>query len=172
MQVRYAQEGDLERIVEIYNATVPSRMVTADSEAVSVESRSAWFKEHGERRPLWVAEDNGRVFGWLSCSSFYGRPAYARTVEVSIYLDSEYRSRGLGARLLQIAIDHSPALGIDTLLGLIFAHNVPSLRLFEKLGFERWGYLPKIATLDGVGYDLVIVGRSVARPVQVNNSAK
>ena len=44
------------------------------------------------------------------------------------------------------------------LLGFIFAHNEPSLRLFEKLGFARWGCLPRVAELDGVERDLVIVG--------------
>jgi L-amino acid N-acyltransferase YncA len=47
------------------------------------------------------------------------------------------------------------------LLGFIFAHNEPSLRLFAKFGFERWGYLPKVAELDEVERDLVIMGKRV-----------
>ncbi|MFM7614131.1 MAG: N-acetyltransferase family protein, partial [Synechococcales cyanobacterium] len=66
--------------------------------------------------------------------------------------------QGLGQFLLGKAICQSPSLGIKTLLGFIFAHNHPSLQLFQKFGFERWGYLPGVAEMDGMERDLVIVG--------------
>lgn len=159
---RIATREDLPRIVGIYNATVPSRLVTADTEPVSVESRVRWFDEHSpDFRPLWVAETDGRIAGWLSFSSFYGRPAYNRTAEVSMYIDEAFRRRGLGAWFLEQALAHAPALKLDTLLGFIFGHNLPSLALFRKFGFERWGELPKVAVLDGIERDLVILGRRV-----------
>jgi phosphinothricin acetyltransferase len=146
--------------VAIYNATIPSRQVTADTEPVSVESRVGWFEEHTpQRRPLWVVEEAGRVAAWLSFSAFYGRPAYDKTAELSIYVHEAFRRRGLGSYLLREAIAHAPAIGVDTLLGFIFGHNAPSLALFERFGFARWGELPKVAALDGVERDLVIVGR-------------
>ena len=151
---RNASRSDLAQIVAIYNATVPSRMVTADTEPVSVESRARWFEEHvPERRPLWVVEDDGRVAAWLSFSNFYGRPAYAKTAELSVYVDPQFRRRGLGSYLLQQAIAHAPRIRVDTLLGFIFGHNTPSLALFERHGFARWGELPKVAALDGVERD-------------------
>jgi len=72
-----------------------------------------------------------------------------------------FRRHGLGAYLLGQALQHAPAVKVDTLLGFIFGHNQPSLALFEKFGFARWGQLPKVAALDGVERDLVIVGRRV-----------
>jgi L-amino acid N-acyltransferase YncA len=159
-QHRLARPDDLTRIVEIYNATVPSRMVTADLEPVSADSRRSWFAEHApERRPLWVAERDGAVVAWLSFSSFYGRPAYARTVELSVYVDASWQRQGLGSYLLSQAIAHAPAIGAKRLLGFIFAHNRPSLALFAQHGFERWAHLPGVALLDGVERDLVILGR-------------
>lgn len=159
---RLAAREDLERIVEIYNATIPSRRVTADTEPVSVESRVAWFEHHNPGfRPLWVVELEGRIAAWLSFSSFYGRPAYKRTAELSVYVDEPYRRLALGSYLLTQAISRAPSLELDTLLGFIFGHNQPSLSLFEKCGFHRWGELPRVALLDGVERDLVIVGRRV-----------
>jgi L-amino acid N-acyltransferase YncA len=159
---RIAAPSDLPAIVAIYNATVVSRMVTADLTPVSVESRRRWFEEHRpESRPLWVLERDGAIAAWLSFSSFYGRPAYAGTAEVSIYVGERWRRHGLGTQLLSAAIAHAPAIGIATLLGFIFGHNLPSLALFERFGFERWGHLPRVAVLDGVERDLVIVGRRV-----------
>jgi L-amino acid N-acyltransferase YncA len=160
---RLARFEDLPAIVSIYNSTVASRMVTADTEPVTVESRHAWFAEHTpERRPLWVVEDNGQVIGWLSYSNFYGRPAYSGTAELSIYLHEDARGKGLGRYFLAEAIAFAPKIGVHTLLGFIFGHNTPSLKLFEAFGFERWAHMPRVATLDGVERDLDILGKRVA----------
>ncbi|GAB1543200.1 GNAT family N-acetyltransferase [Scytonema sp. NUACC21] len=162
MIIRDATEIDLPAIVAIYNAAIPSRLATADLEPVSVESRLAWFKGRSPlKRPLWVIEVEGRVAGWLSLQSFYGRPAYHATAEISIYVALEYHRRGLGQQLLTHAINKSPSLGIKTLLGFIFAHNLPSLKLFETFGFQPWGHLPNVAELDGIERDLIIMGLRV-----------
>jgi len=159
---RIARRDELPEIVAIYNSTVASRMVTADTEPVTVESRIHWFEGHPpSSRPLWVIERGGAVAAWLSFSSFYGRPAYRRTVELSVYVHEAFRQQGLGRYLLTQALQEAPALEVDTLLGFIFGHNLPSLALFESFGFSRWGNLPKVAVLDGIERDLVIVGRRV-----------
>ncbi len=162
---RDAVEADLPVIVAIYNATIPGRGVTADLEPVSVESRLAWFHAHNaERRPLWVAESASQIVGWLSFSDFYGRPAYGASVEVSVYLAESVQRQGLGRTLLERAIALAPGFGIKTLLGFIFGHNEPSLRLFERHGFTRWGTLPRVASLDDIERDLVIVGLRLGEP--------
>ena len=98
---RVARREDLPQIVAIYNATIPSRLVTADLESVSVASRVRWFEEHSpDFRPLWVVDAEGQVAGWLSFSSFYGRPAYNRTAELSVYVHAEFRKRGIASYLL------------------------------------------------------------------------
>ena len=160
LKFRDASQQDLPRIVEIYNSTIASRMVTADTAPVSVASRQKWFDEHNSsKRPLWLVEDkNNQILGWVSFQSFYGRPAYDATVEISIYLDEQQRGRGLGKQILQYCIDKAPSLGVHTLLGFIFAHNLPSIALFEKMGFEEWANLPNIATLDQEERSLKILG--------------
>jgi L-amino acid N-acyltransferase YncA len=163
--LRDAAEADLPAIIAIYNATIPGRMVTADTEPITVASRVSWFHAHSARtRPLWVAIDtaSGQVCAWLSFNSFYGRPAYNPTAEVSLYVAESHRRRGLGESLLRIAIARAPACEVRTLLGFIWAHNEPSLRLFEKYGFGRWGHLPRVAVLDAIERDLIIVGLRVA----------
>ncbi len=163
MIVRDAVEADLPAIVAIYNATIPSRLVTADTEPVSVKSRLPWFREHHAGfRPLWVVETDGHIVAWLSFSSFYGRPAYNATAEISIYVAPEFRRQGIGRELLREAIDHAPSIGIKTLLGFIFAHNEPSLWLFLDFGFQQWACLPGVAELDGIERSLLILGKRVA----------
>ena len=156
--IRQAFEADLPAIVAIYNSTVPARMATADTEPVKVDSKLNWLKAHNEKRPLWVVEDGKTIIAWLSYSNFYGRPAYKITSELSIYIHEDYRAKGLGKYLLQYAIDKAPALGIKNILGFIFGHNEPSLKLFYHFGFVEWAHLPGVAVLDGIERDLIILG--------------
>jgi len=163
VDIRLAHRADLPRIVAVYNASIPSRQATADTAPVTVEQRGAWFDRHmPDRRPLWVVEREGKVVGWLSLSDFYGRPAYHATVEMSLYIDPRYRRQGLGLGLVEYAVEHAPALGIRTLLALVFAHNQASLKLLMNLcGFTCWGNLPRVAELDGAEKDVLILGRRV-----------
>lgn len=158
-----ATAADLPAIVAIYNATIPSRLVTADLVPVTVEARQPWFEAHQTpNRPLWVLRDgDGTVGAWLSFDTFFPRAAYDGTAMVAIYVAPTHRRQGLGRRLLNEAVARAPSLGLHTLLGYIFGHNEPSLRLFESHGFQRWAHLPRVAVLDGVERDLVIVGRRV-----------
>jgi L-amino acid N-acyltransferase YncA len=160
LKIRDAQTTDLSEIVKIYNAAIPARMATADTELISVESRQQWYQTHNPtERPLWVAEADEAIAGWLSFESFYGRPAYRATAEISIYIAPTYQRQGIGQQLLDRAILRGSYLGLKTFVGFIFAHNTPSLRLFEKCGFREWGYLPRVAELDGAERDLIVMGR-------------
>ena len=158
---RIAADSDLQAIVGTYNSTIPSRLVTADLEPVTVESKKEWFHAHDERHPIWIVEFEGQYAGWMSFGVFYGRPAYDGTVEVSIYIEAPFRKRGIGSACLTFADQEARRLKIDTLLGFIFGHNNVSLHLFERHGYVRWGLLPGIADMGGVKRDLVIVGKKI-----------
>ncbi len=159
---KYAQQEDLPKIVGTYNSTISSRLVTADLESVSVASKQDWFNAHSEsKRPLWLVYLDGDYAGWMSFNSFYGRPAYDGTVEVSIYLEEKARGKGLGKACLQKAFEVCPELNIKTLLGFIFDHNEPSLNLFYQMSFEKWGHLPNIANMVDAERGLIIVGKRI-----------
>lgn len=164
LRYRNAVRSDLETIVEIYNSTIPSRLVTADTEPVSVESKKKWFDDHQQpNRPLWIVEDeNKTIIGWVSFQSFYGRPAYNGTVEISLYLHELQRKKGYGKEILKHCIATAPKYGIKTLLGFIFAHNEPSLKLFSSFDFKEWAMMPNIAELDGIERSLIILGKRIS----------
>ena len=161
MMMRDATLNDLPAIVAIYNAAIPGRMATADLEAVTVESRRAWFAEHSPNaRPLWVVQDegDGSIKGWISFQSFYGRPAYHATAELSVYVAPDAHRRGYARAMVAEAIRRAPEFGLKTLLGFIFGHNEASLALFRSFGFETWAHLPRVAELAGIERDLLILG--------------
>ena len=160
MLIRDAGDADLPAIIDIYNVAIATRMATAQLDPVTLEERRDWLKEHSpDRHPFWVLEIDGRIAGWLSLKPFAPRCAYRGTAEISVYVDEKFRRRGVARRLLEEAIARSPSLGITAIVGLIFGHNAPSLKLFEQLGFRRWGLLPGIVRLDGAQRDLIVMGR-------------
>ncbi len=162
MIIRDASIDDLAAIVAIYNASIPGRKATADLAPVTVESRHQWFDEHlPGSRPLWVLEEAGAVMGWLSLQAFYGRPAYHATAEVSVYVAPDAQRRGYAQKLVARAIERAAEFEIGTLLAFIFGHNEPSLALFRSFGFETWGHLPRVAELDAIERDLLILGRRI-----------
>lgn len=160
--IRHARADDLPEVVRIYNTSIPSRTATADTEPVTVEQRAEWFRGFDPAsRPLWVLEGEGGIEGWLGLRSFYGRPAYHRTVESAVYVDPARQRRGVAGALLDHALRDCPRLGIANVLAFVFAHNEPSIALFAGRGFELWGRLPRVCELDGTERDVVILGRRV-----------
>src|SRR5205814_8748843 len=94
MIIRDAVEADLPTIVEIYNATVPTRMVAAELKPATVEARLPWFREHSsEHYPFCVAESEGRVIAWLDFKRFLPRSAYRGTSADSHYVGVEVLRR-------------------------------------------------------------------------------
>ena len=167
---RDATEADLPRIVEIYNFAVATRQCSCDLEPTTVEVLRASFLEHTpNHRPFWVAEDATKsgqgAIGYLGFYHFMNeRPGYFITADLAVYLHPDYQGKGLGTYLLQRAIERAPGLGIETLTATIFARNEASVALFRKMGFEQWGFMPRVARLEGVEKDLVLVGRRLIEP--------
>lgn len=160
--IRLAVRDDLPQIVAIYNASIPGRLATADTESVTVEQRREWFERHDpSTHPLFVLERDGRIVSWQSFERFYGRPAYRATAELSLYVAHDCQRQGLGRLMLVHAIERASDLQLENLLAFIFGHNEPSLRLFRSHGFGDWGHLPAVARLDGTPRDLIILGRTL-----------
>ena len=163
MEIRHARRADLPTIVAIYNAAIPSYQATADTAPVSIAGREDWFAAHNPAtHPLWVAESEAGIIGWASLSAFHTRPAYRPTAEISIYVDPQHRRSGIGQRLVAHAMGDAPTLGISSIVAVVFAHNAPSIALFEGLGFRRWGHLPGIAHMPDGRRDVLILGYEVS----------
>ena len=159
--IRKAIATDLAAVVDIYNETIASRMVTADLTPVSYQERQAWFDGHTDLRPLFVYQSGSEILGWVSFKTFYGRPAYQGTVEISIYVASHARGQGIAKQLLDYAEHYAQTIAVNVFLAFIFSHNIPSITFFSRYGFANWGQLPEIANMDGTLCSLTILGKKL-----------
>ncbi|RPI20395.1 MAG: N-acetyltransferase family protein [Acidobacteria bacterium] len=149
--IRIAEERDLPAIVDIYNQAIALGNATADVTPLSTRGKAGWLAEHKPtNHPVFVAESAGDVVGWCSLSPYRpGRMALRYTAEISYYVHEDFRGKGIGSQLLGHAIAESPNLGIKTLFAILLDINIPSVRLLEKFGFEKWGHLPNVADFNG-----------------------
>jgi phosphinothricin acetyltransferase len=148
---------DVERITEIYNQAVLSTTATFDTRPQSVEEQRQWFTRHGGPHPVLVAEEDRRVVGWASLSPYSDREAYARTVEISVYVAEECRRRGAGRLLMERIIEEARSLGHHVILARITADNQVSIRLHETLGFFRVGTLREVGVKFGRLLDVEVL---------------
>ncbi len=158
-ELRHATVEDLPEIIKIYNEAIKDGISTADSKVVTTEEKMEWFNEHDELHPILVKEYHGRIIAWISIQPFYANLfAYRHSARINIFIDKNFQGKKLGQQFLTEAIEEAKEHNIKTLLALIFADNIPSLKLFKKLGFKEWGNLSRVATIDKTDKDLLVLG--------------
>lgn len=160
--VRDFTAADEQAIIDIHNASIPGRMASGYLEPVTVEQRRGWLDAHSpDHRPLLVAVDGEEVVGWGCLSQLFQREAYDITAEASVYVMPESQGKGVATAIFENLFERCPKLGIENIVSLIFGHNVPSIRLHEKLGFERWGLMPAVTKMEGTRRDVVLFGKKI-----------
>jgi L-amino acid N-acyltransferase len=142
--IRKANLADLPAMLDIYNGAILNLTATFDLVEQTIEQREQWFHKFGEQHPLIVAEVNGEIAGYCGISPYNAKEAYAKTVEISIYLSDKHRGKGIGNALMKDIIDRSRELGFHTIIAGITEGNDASIRLHEKYGFEFAGKLKEV----------------------------
>lgn len=159
MLVRLAERSDLNAINGIYNAEVEASTATFDTEPMSEAARMTWLSEHGSpRHPAVVAVLDEAVVGWASTSAWSQRCAYARTAEVSVYVEARFRGRGVGRALLMDLIQRGRAAGLSVLLARVSLGEGPaSVALHEAVGFSRIGTMRRVGEKFGRVLDVELL---------------
>ncbi len=160
--IRAAVEADLPAVTEIYNQAVLRATGTFDTEPKTLEQQRDWYTRHGASHPVIIAEEAGRVVGWASMSPYSDRCAYARTAEVSVYIDENARGRGLGGVLLDAVLVAGKTASIKQVIARVTEGNEASLRLHAKRGFFEAGRLRQVGEKFGKVLDVHIFQKSLA----------
>jgi phosphinothricin acetyltransferase len=147
MKVRHAEIADIKRIVDIYNQAVDEQFCTADTEHITIQSRSDWLNQHSpDHYPLFVAIHEHQVAGWCCLSPYRpGRKALRRVAEISYYFDRKFRGQGFARELVEHVIEEARRLNFEHLIAILLDRNHASIRLLENFDFAQWGHLPDIA---------------------------
>lgn len=156
MKIRTAREEDLPELLAIYNYEVEHGFATFDINPKTLEQRRPWLLAHNVgNHPLIVAEEDGRAVGYASLSPYREKEAYAATVELSLYMDKDYRRRGIAGRLLEEILSTARQReDIHTVVSVITGGNEASIRLHEKAGFTHCGTIREVGVKFGKRLDI------------------
>ena len=149
----------LEAIRAIFNDAIVNSTALYDYEPRSVEVMEAWFavKEEKKLPVIGVLDDDGTLMGFGSYGPFRPHAAYQFSIEHSIYVDTRFRGRGLGRRILQRLIEKAREQRYHMMIGVIDAENATSIALHEKMGFAHCGHIKEAGFKFGRWLDLELM---------------
>ena len=156
MTIRKAERKDIQALLEIYNHEVLYGVSTLDINAKTIEQWTVWFENHNiKNHPLIVCEDEGKVVGYSTLSSYREKEAYASTVELSIYVHPQHRGKGIGSVLMREIISMAKEdETVHTVVSVITSGNAASERLHSKFGFTFSGTIKEVGMKFGKYLDI------------------
>jgi L-amino acid N-acyltransferase len=159
LTVRLVEPDDADALREIYNREVEGSTVTFDLVARTPAEQRSWIEQHSGSYPALVAVADGAVVGFASLSAYRPRPAYATTVESSVYVHHAARGLGVGATLMTAIVDSAAAHGFHSIIARIVGDHEASIALHSKVGFEVIGREREVGRKFGRWLDVVIMQR-------------
>ncbi|MCL4493983.1 MAG: arsinothricin resistance N-acetyltransferase ArsN1 [Firmicutes bacterium] len=160
MIARRATVTDARRIAEIYNQGIEEGTATFETEPRTVQDRREWLQTH-EGYPAVVVEEDGYVVGFATAGEYRPRRCYQGIGEFSVYIDRDFRGRGLGKMLLNALIADARRLGYWKLLSRVFDFNIASRRLCRACGFREVGVYERHGKLGERWVDCIIVEKLI-----------
>jgi len=160
LRTRLVERRDAEALRAIYNLEVRESTVTFDLVPRSLADQVAWIDEHSGGHPAIVAvDDDGIVAGFASLTPYRSRPAYATTVEDSVYVRRDARGRGLGRLLLEDLVELARDHGFHSIIARIVGDHDASIALHAACGFDRVGREREVGRKFGRWLDVVLMQR-------------
>lgn len=141
INIREAKVEDLKGITEIYNEAVLNTTATFDTEAKTIENRKDWLLNRDARFKVFVAESNNEIVGFASLNRWSERKAYDITAEISVYIHSAHRGRGIGGNMIDVIMQAAQEEKFRSVIARISAGNDKSVYLHKMAGFEVVGVL-------------------------------
>jgi phosphinothricin acetyltransferase len=155
--IRKASIKDIEKITKIYNEAIKKTVATFDTENKTVDDQKKWFKEHGPKNPIIVAEDDDNIIGWAALSKYSTRCAYSDTAEISLYVKDKFQDKGIGKQLMNRIVLEGKKAGLHVILARITEGNEKSIYLHKSVGFEHVGIMKEVGRKFGKILDVYLM---------------
>ena len=157
VKIRVATFKDLKGITEIYNHAILNTTATFDTEPITIQEQEKWFKEHGSKNPIIIAEIDKEIVGFVSLSKYSTRCGYSDTAEISLYVKEKYRGKGIGKKLIKEIIDIGEKAGIHAIISRIAEGNKISIHLHDIVGFKYVGIYKEVGYKFGKRLDVYLM---------------
>ncbi len=142
--IRTVKLNDAKPICDIYNYYIKNTTVTFEEEAVSTDEMENRINAISYEFPWHVYEVDGKVVGYAYVTKWKARTAYRYSVESTVYIDVNYKGRGIGTSLYKHLLEELKKRGFHSVVGGIALPNDASIALHEKLGFAKVAHFKNI----------------------------
>jgi len=142
--IRTANIKDISSIQEIYNEAIRNTNATFDTKEKSIDEIKDWFNSHGLKNPIIIAKEKDNIIGWASLNKYDEKKAYSDTTELSLYVKSDFQSKGIGKKLMENILSEGKKAGVHVVLARVTAGNKISSHLHKSFGFEKIGTLKEV----------------------------
>ena len=154
--IQCTHEEHASAILDIFNDAIENTTALYDYKPRLLASMDNWFKvKNANNLPvIGAVDDTGNLLGFASYGSFRPWPANKYTIEHSVYINQNFRGKGLGRILLEKLIVAATEQNYHTMIGAIDLNNEGSIILHEKLGFTHSGTIKHAAFKFGNWLDM------------------
>jgi len=159
VELRAAERRDAEAIRTIYNREVLGSTVTFDMVPRTLDDQVRWIDEHSGGHPAVVAVRDDRVVGFGSLSPYRPRPAYATSVEDSVYVADSERGAGVGRAVVDELVRLGQAHGFHAVFARIVGGHTASIELHRRCGFWEVGIEREVGRKFNKWLDVVLMQR-------------
>ncbi len=146
-----ARASDADALLALRNHYIAESFATFDEAPLTLAAVQHWiagFAASGPHR-LLVAREGARLLGFCSSQSYRAHPAFARTIETSVYVAPDAVGRGVGGALYERLFADLAGTGLHRAVVGIALPNEASLRLHARCGFRPVGVFDEYAHKHG-----------------------
>jgi phosphinothricin acetyltransferase len=157
--VRPFQPADADRVAAIFGHYVETTVISFEMQPRTPDYWRVMAADLGAAGwPFLVGLVDGEVVGFAYVGPWRTKPAYARTVESTVYLAPGRTGRGWGRRLLTEVLAAAAAHGARQVIAVIAdSGSAASIALHRALGFETVGVLRQVGFKHGRWVDVTLM---------------
>mgnify|MGYP002627245429 CR=1 FL=1 len=159
--LRFARPDDAGALLGIYAQYIGTSITFEYDLPTEAEFRGR-IENISQKYPYLVHETDGVIDGYAYAHPFHERAAYQWSAELSVYLDRDARSRGLGSAMYTAVIELLRLMGVRTVYALVTSPNERSDRLHRSLGFAAAGVVHNAGYKNGAWRDVTFYEKNIA----------
>lgn len=142
--IRLLEEEDIAQCLTIYNWYIAHSVATFEETPLSIESFQQRVHRIQQTYPFLVLQEGNQIIGYAYLDAFSPRSAYRYTVDLSIYLSHDDRTKGYGSQLMEAILQKAKTCGYHNVVSIVTEGNIASQHIHEKFGFVKEGFLKKV----------------------------
>ena len=151
MDIAPARAPDAADLLALRNHYIAHSFATFDESPLTPAAVHAWMASFGDAGPhrVLVAREGPRLLGYCASQPYRAHPAFARTIETSIYVAPDAAGLGVGSALYERLFGELAGQDLHRAVVGIALPNEASVRLHARFGFQAVGVFDEYAHKHG-----------------------